>query len=412
MGGFAVGRGMTDFVILTHLLLITLTPWLLCVCAAVVQLTVQRRLQRSPMERLDRTAKRWLEDTLPHWAPETTLLVHDEGIDGYYPAASCISLTHETAASLHPLQRVIAAHELGHAMTCRRLGAHAWTLALARLIAPPLSIAFTGTLLAGALLHASWLLSLSGVLAVLAVGVHLVIVLDEATASRQALTVLRRSAFMRPYLAGARLALGSALSVYGAALLGRMILVACWPAILSVAYAGLPPTAAVVPNVPAVWLLVFLLPLLSLHAAWVLRQIWRPEPIQSGFRLAMNAQRDGQWDFSSGFGVLLLVIGLYDHATGPLFEAAIALATLVALPAGAAVLQLGIIGPFWMLSRFLSPRPVKPSWMGYVSLQAQREPLALMALYSEPPWYLRASWILRLCYVPLIAHLCWTLLMG
>jgi hypothetical protein len=210
----------------------------------------------------------------------------------------------------------------------------------------------------------------------------------------------------------ARWAQLSGFSVYAARTLGALVVVAGWPLISwQVLGSGFAP--AEVASTVGIWLLVTMLPVFALHASWVLLQVFRPQPIRSAFRLGQLALREGQWESAMGLATLFLIVALHDVTGDPIMVASVALAAIPTVAPAGQLAMLTVVVPVGLALTPLRPvmRPKRPFWLKarYVTPD---DPRSLMALYSRPPWYLRALWLTRIAYLPMVAVLVCHLLGG
>jgi hypothetical protein len=155
-----------------------------------------------------------------------------------------------------------------------------------------------------------------------------------------------------------------------------------------------------------VWLLIVLVPMLALRAAHVLHQVLAPEPVQTDFRLFTVMHREARWEFLTGMGVLVIVGLLHDHASGMFFALSVVLATTTAIgPVAGLVRALVLLPMLLVMHRFAGQGELRGDDRFFPEARPDQGAPALMALYSDPPWYLRVSWLAHLAYLPLLAAL-------
>src|SRR5690606_34695499 len=111
-----------------------------------------------------------------------------------------------------------------------------------------------------------------------------------------------------------------------------------------------------------------------------------------------------QWELLGGLGVLALIGALYDHAGGALFAVAVTLAATVALgPVASVGRALGLLPLLWWLRR--RGRDPEEDRALFPEARPDGAAPALLALYGDPPWYVRASWLTHLAWIPMVALL-------
>lgn len=389
-------------------------PWMAALAAPFLLSSgaLLRQQVREPRRRrggLPIPAEQWLRDRIAALGVDVSVQVHRmEGLDAYWPGVGTIGLCDRTAGGRGVHHWSVAAHELGHALNERAHPLMPHLLPGARLVSDVCWRLFGAALVTGALLGLDELLVV-GLIALLgAIGAGAVVLWDEATASRRGVTLLSEDPRLSP--AGLREAedgMADALAVYGADLVGRLVVLLMWPALWQRVQGSGPVEVVAEPWAPGVWLLVVVAPVLALRAVHVLLQVVRPEPVGSEFRLFTVMQTEAQWELLGGLGVLALIGSLYDHAGGAAFAVAVTLAATVALgPVASVGRALGLLPLLWWLrrrGREDDDRALFPE------ARPDGAPPALLALYGDPPWYVRASWLTHLAWIPmvtlLLAHL-------
>lgn len=349
----------------------------------------------------------WLEQEVRRRGLSVEVEVHGrDGMDAYVPGVGRIGLSHRTWGGCRPGDWAIAAHELGHALN---MGLHpvvAQILPTARLLQHHLWRAFCAALCAGALLRDPALVPIALALLIAAATASLVVLVDEVGASVQGLRLLRADPRIRGEdLRVVRGSMVSAGSVYALQWLGQLVVLGGWSGIASIVPEVIP-APAFEPSPLALTLFVLLVPMLLLRAAHVLLQVLSPEPVTTDFRLFTVMHRDGQWEFMAGIGVMVLVVGLHPLLEDPLGAAVLVLATMNAIgPVGGLLSGLTLF-PLAMLLRrwFPTPHPDDDGLFPAPAMPDEGAP-ALMALYTNPPWYLRMGWLAHLAYLPLLGLL-------
>jgi len=371
---------------------------------------VRERREEGP--ELNEPAGRWLKETVARRGDRVRVEVHPHsGMDAYFPGTGAIGLSRRTYGSHGAVAYAVAAHEHGHALNM------AWSETASRWLADLLPTArlartfafraFAAGLIGGALFSEVWLLVFAAGMQVLSLAAGLVILVDEAMASRRGLELLKQDRFVpRAALPVARRSMRGAFSVYASAVGAELLVLLAMPWLADAALAASPAVGGPVVWAPAVWAFIVFVPLLALRAAHVLHRVLRPEPVQSDFRLFTVMHRESQWEFLAGACVLMLVGGLHGAGDGALFQLSTVLATSTAVgPVGALVRALFLVP---VVLGLLWAGVLKESDDDVVVLPEARDAdaaPALMALYSDPPWYLRVSWVTHVAYLPLLVLL-------
>ena len=274
---------------------------------------------------------------------------------------------------------------------------------MARLCTEAAWRAFTAALLVGALFGSAWVLDIAWLGAVLTVLAGGIVLADEGAASWRAWKILHADLSVPTgELDRSIRHLKDAFSLYAALWIGQVLVLLAWPLIHSSAVAGNGVTLTGVVSAPAMWLLFLLMPFLVLRTAQVVSQIWRPEPVGSEFRLFTVMQREAQWEFLTGFSILIIAAALYDHAAGPVFVLSLILAVMTAIGPLSAVGRALVLFPILLALRRLTRREQADDEALFPETRPEGAAPALMALYNNPPWYLRVSWVANLAYLPLV----------
>ncbi len=386
------------------LLIACALPFLLGLVAVVQQ---QRLNHRRRGAWLPEAAGPWLEQQIRRLHLPVRVEVHPrDGLDAYWPSVGAIGLSERTWGGCRPGDWAIAAHELGHAMNMASHPLVAQMLPTARLAQALAWRAFAAALLSAVLLDEPLLLPLALGFLGLSVVVSSVVCLDEASASwRGYHLLLGDKRFRREARDVARESMIGAGSVYGLGLLGQIAVLAAWSPLARLAVSGSRATPGE-PTVAAIWLTVVLVPLLLLRAAHVLTQVLAPEPVTTDFRLFTVMHREGQWEFLTGIGVLIVAVGLHSLVDGPLDALAMVLGTTTAIGPVGGLARALVLFPLLLLARRWLERQEEDDDAFFPSVACPDEAApALMALYSDPPWYLRVSWLAHLAYLPLLGVL-------
>ncbi|HHO54252.1 MAG TPA: hypothetical protein ENK18_26120 [Deltaproteobacteria bacterium] len=372
----------------------------------------QRTQDRRSGSTLPLAAGPWLEARIQELGLSVDVEVHPrDGLDAYWPSVGAIGLSERTWGGCRPGQWTIAAHELGHALNMASSPLIAELLPMARLAQGQLWRAFAAALLCSALLQEPALLPLALALLLGSATVTAVVCLDEASASRHGYRMLREDERMSEAdLELARRSMLGAGTIYGLGLVGQLAVLACWGPLASWVSAA-PPADPGPIGAGVLWLTLALIPILVLRAAHVLLQVMSPEPVTTDFRLFTVMHREGQWEFLTGMGVLILVMSLHPLIVSPLGALALVLGTMTAIgPVGGLGRALILFPLLLLVHRWLErPEEEDDAFFPPATLPDESAP-ALMALYTDPPWYLRVSWLAHLAYLPLLGLLIFRLL--
>lgn len=340
----------------------------------------------------------WLEGLIGRTGIRVRLDVQPDGTpDAYWPESGTIGLSARTWGGCRATHWAIAAHELGHASNAvhpvaRRVlpamrFASAWGW---RLFAAAALVAALGTL--EALPYALVALVVSAVAGGVVAG-------EEALASVRALAWVEADPRVRGEArAVARAATVGAGSAYALAALGQLAVLACWPAVARLA-SGIP----AIPRVPpdwALWWWLLLLPFLALRTLHGLRQVVRPEPVDGDLALASVVHRESVLELLTGVGVTVLVAGVHRAGSGEVWALCLVVALAAAIGPVAGLLRLVVVLPaLGLVGRERRDTAFLPLGRGHGA------PPAVMALWSDPPWYVRAGWVGSLGYLPLLVAL-------
>lgn len=363
---------------------------------------------RRPGPSLPEAAGPWLEALLRRSrSPVTVEVVPAEAPDAYWPNVGTIGISERTFAGTRPKDWAVAAHELGHA---HNLAAHPWMPWL-----------LPGTRLWSAL---GWRLCVAGLLAAalfgepIAANVALVALItsvlatavvcaDEIAASRRALRWIGLDPRVSTEARGrSRDAMMTAAAAYVLGGVGQLLILGAWPVLVErvLGEVGLPRT----PSDLGIWLVIAVTPVVALRAGLVSYQVLVPEPVPSELDLWAILAREAKWETVCAVGVLSMVLALHGAVTGPAVAVASAVAGSVAL--GPVV---GLVAGLSMLPLVVARRVrgARPERIVYLRRARDDVPEAMLAMWANPPWYLRVAWLMPLAYLPLVSilafHLAW-----
>jgi hypothetical protein len=233
-----------------------------------------------------------------------------------------------------------------------------------------------------------------------------VVCADEIAASRRALRWIGLDPRVSPEARGrSRDAMLAAASAYVLGGVGQLLILFAWPLLADrvLGEVGLPRS----PSDLGIWLVIAVTPVVALRAGLVSYQVLVPEPVPSELDLWAILAREAKWETVCAVGVLAMVIALHGAITGPAVAIAAALATTVALGPvlglSAAVLML----PMVVAQRVRGVRPAER--VVYLRRARDDVPEAMLAMWADPPWYLRVAWLMPLAYLPLVSILAFRL---
>ena len=350
----------------------------------------------------------WLEERVRALRVGVQVQVHArEGLDAYIPGVATIGLSERTWGGCRPGDWAIAAHELGHAQNMSLHPFVAHLLPSARLGQALLWRGFCAALVCAVLVHEPVLVPLTWSLLVASVAVSSIVCIDELGASWHGHRLLASDQRVRPKdLQIVRASMQSAASVYLLGLLGQVAVLVSWPLLSDLIPPMASAAAAFEPGAAVLWLTVVLIPVLLLRAAHVMLQVAFPEPVTTDFRLFTVMHREGQWEFLTGIGVMFLVVALHPLLPGVGGALALVLATTTAVGPVGGLLATLVIFPVLLIGRRWFESDDRDEEVFFAPPAAPDEAApALMALYTDPPWYLRVGWLAHLSYLPLLALL-------
>ncbi|MEZ4236409.1 MAG: zinc metallopeptidase [Myxococcota bacterium] len=353
---------------------------------------------RRPSAPLPEAAGPWIERVIAaRGLPLQVEVVPADSPDAYWPNADTIALGEATYGGRRPKDWAVAAHELGHALNVAvhpamtavlpgaRLGSTlGWRLCIAGLIAASLFDEPVAVWIAGLALLAS-------------VACTAAVCADEVGASRHAARIIGADdRVARPGLRRAVSAMRAAASAYLLGAVGQLLVLGAFP-LLAWAVIDVP-RAPKSPSDLGFTLVLAVTPIVLLRAALALVQAVRPEPVPSELDLWDLLGREARWESLCAVGVVGVVAAMHPAVGGPAAAVATALAVSVALGPvqglGAALVSL----PLVVWRRFQA----RPARVDYLKPARDDVPAAMIAMWADPPWYLRVSWLMPLAYLPLV----------
>jgi Zn-dependent membrane protease YugP len=350
-----------------------------------------------PADPMPRPAGPWIEEQIRVGRSGFTVeLVPARMPDAYLPATATLALSEATYSGTSPRDWAVAAHELGHADLARRppLGA---LLPAARLVS-----ALAWRLVIGALAIGLWLgepvLATLGYWALaLSLATGAVVCAEEVAASGFAWRLLRADPTVTRAARGrARDAMVAAAGAYALGWLGRLVILLAWEPIRAIVFSD-PDLGARTYGHLGTWLVLVTFPVVLIRAGLAVAQVVRPERIPSELDLWALLQRDSLWESLAAACVVASLLAVHASLEGPALGVAAAVAAAAALGQIQAVIVAALMIPAVVAERFLVRRaPVRYRWRARDDI-----PQAMVAMFSDPPWYLRAMWLLPLGYVPL-----------
>lgn len=354
---------------------------------------------RRPTPSLPRPAGPWIEEQIgAHGWSVAVEIVPAHAPDAFLPATATLALSEATYGGSRPRDYAVAAHELGHASIAARPLLR-WLLPGARLVSALAWRLFVGALAISLWLD-EWVLEPLAFGALAASVVATVIVCgDEIVASRQARRWLAADPTVSDLaLRRATSAMRAAGSAYVLGLVGRAALLAVWPALWA-ALAGADAGGVRALGHLGTWLVLVTLPVVLIRAGLAVAQVVRPEPVPSELDLWALLQRDSLWESFAASCVVASLVVTHASLAGPGLAIAAAVAAASALGQVQTLLAAIVLVPGLVLQRFWRRRPApRYAWRARDDV-----PQAMIAMFSDPPWYLRALWLLPLGYLPLAA---------
>jgi Zn-dependent membrane protease YugP len=383
-------------------------PWLVFLVTVTLpaMLTTLGLLQgrwssQRPYPSLPSPAGPWIEDHIRRrGVPVAVEIVPAGSPDAYLPATATLALSEATYAGTSPRDYAVAAHELGHAGLAV-LPVLRWLFPAARLVSALAWRLFVGATVIGLWVGEPAVADLALWALVTSVLAAALVCADEIGAS----TLARRWLSVDPQvsawaLARATDALLSAGGAYVLGWLGRVIVLAGWNPLREVLFAGVGGPIKGMGHL-GTWLVLLLLPIVAIRAGLALAQVVRPERLPSQLDLWALVQRDSLWESLAASCVVATLVVLQASLQGPVLAMAAALATASALGQVQALVLAMVAIPAMLMARTFRRRPS----MRYRWRARDDVPQAMVAMFSDPPWYLRILWLLPLGYVPLAALL-------
>jgi Zn-dependent membrane protease YugP len=379
------------------LLLVALVPALLTACGLALLALESRR----PALPLPEPAGPWIERVVARTGlPLQVEVVPAETPDAYWPNAATLGLSEATYGGRRPKDWAVAAHELGHALNV------AWHPAMAALLPGARLGSVLGWrlcvagLIAAALFGEPIALTVAALALVASVACTAVVCADEVAASLHAARLIRADPVGKAGLGRASAAMGAAASAYLLGAVGQVLVLLAFPWLAQAILAE--PMAVKVPSDLGFTLVMAVTPIVCVRTALAMWQAVRPEPVPSELDLWDLLGREARWESVCAIGIVGAVASMYPAVGGPAAAVATALAVSVAIGPvqglGAALIALPVV----VLRRF-TVRPTAPA--RYLKRARDDVPAAMVAMWSDPPWYLRATWLMPLAYLPLVAIL-------
>jgi hypothetical protein len=157
-----------------------------------------------------------------------------------------------------------------------------------------------------------------------------------------------------------------------------------------------------VPSDLGIWLLLAVTPIVALRAGLASWQALAPEPVPSELDLWAILSREAKWEAVCAVGVVAMVLALHGAVGGPAVAVAVALAATVATGP-----VLGLVGALVALPVVVARRLRRRRPERFPVLRRARDdvPEAMLAMWTDPPWYLRVAWLMPLGYLPLVSIL-------
>lgn len=349
---------------------------------------------QDPSPELDVEAGEWLRRKAAEIEPGLTVeAASGLGADAYWPGLDRITLTASTSRGRGGLQRTIAAHELGHAHHVRRSTTLEHLLPGARLLHQWGWQLFGASVVVTLLLEHGSAMWFMGLGIAVSVGAGAIVLMDEAMASTRALE------WLEPEVRGAPVHLMWAFALYAIRWVGQMgvLLTMAWWLPLS-----LDPSPA--SSLSGLWSLAFIGPILILRAVQVGVRVFRPTRVDSDFRMGHELMLERHWSTLAGWAAAWLVCSVNDQGSGLLFAGLLCLATMVAMGPIADMGRAWVLLPILLIIDALKTHAPRQSQPGFSAPSGERNS-AMAALWSTPPWTLRASWAMGLGWVPLVTWL-------
>lgn len=390
-------------------------PWLTWIlvtfapaAATAVGLGLCRLDARRPHPPMPAPAGPWIEATIRSLGlPLTVDVVPAEAPDAYWPNVRTLTLSERTWGGTAPRDWAIASHELGHAQLLHTHAALPWVAPAVRLTAGLAWRGFLGVTFAAVLLAEPSVLDVAWALLAVSVAAGFGVLADEAAASRRAWHTIRADA--RVAASGARRAASAMWAAGGAYALGvlaQLGVLAAWPWV-SAALGQVEAGPVKHPSHLAIWLVIAATPVVAVRAALALYQVVLPIAVPTDLDLWAVLQRDSQWEWATATTSVAMAIALAPALDGPTTALAVGAALMAAMGAFHALVLAAVTLPGVVWRRFTGePRPPQ-----YLRRARDDVPQAMMATWSDPPWYLRVAWLIPLGYVPLVV-LVSTLLLG
>jgi Zn-dependent membrane protease YugP len=328
-------------------------------------------------------------------------IVPAESPDAYWPNAATMGISEATYGGTRPKDWAVVAHELGHAETLAKSPLLLWLLPAARLMATlGWRFAIAG-LLTAMLFHEPAAVWFALFMLVPSVAASFVVCADEIAASVHGWSFVASDPRVTPEgRARAGSAMAAAASAYLLGALGQLVVLALWPSIVGLAIGD--PGHLKPPSHLGMWLVLAGTPVVAVRVALAIRQAVAPEPVPSELDLWALLAREAKWESCAAVGVLAMVLGMHAAVAGPFTAVASALGLAVALGPVHGLLLALLALPVVVVQRI---RGVERRRVRYLRPARDDVPQAMLAMWADPPWYLRAVWLLPLAYLPIVVVL-------
>ena len=379
-------------------LLVALVPALLT-AAGLAALHVETRRPAPP---LPEPAGPWIERLIARRGlPVGVEVVTADTPDAFWPNTATLGLSEQTYGGRRPKDWAVAAHELGHALNLAWHPAMAAVLPGARLGSVLSWRLCVAGLIAAALFAEPAAVAVAGVALVVAVACSAVVCADEIGASVRAAGLIAADAAGAAGHGRAVAAMGAAGSAYLLGAAGQVLVLLAFPAIAAALLGE--PSIVKDPSDLGFTLVLAVTPIVCVRTALAVWQTVRPEPVPSELDLWDLLAREARWESVCAVGVVGTVAAMHPAVSGPVVAVATALAVAVALGPvqglSAALVALPVV-----VARRFAP-PVRGAPVRYLKRARDDVPAAMIAMWSDPPWYLRATWLMPLAYLPLVVIL-------
>lgn len=354
---------------------------------------------RRPARALPEPAGPWIERLIASMGLRVAVeVVPADSPDAYWPEAATIGVSEATYGGTRPKDWAVVAHELGHAENLAMSPVLPWLLPLARLtstLAWRLSVA---GLLAASLFAEPVVAFLALASLVVSVAASLVVCADEVMASVHGYRLVSSDNRLgREPLSRAKSAMMAAASAYLLGALGQVFVLMLWPSVVS-EMVGAPGHLKPASDL-ALWLVLIGAPVVAIRVLLSLRQAIAPEPVPSELDLWALLALEARWESAAAALVFAMVLGAHAAVGGPAVAAAAALGLAAALGPMYGLVIGVLMVPVVVARRVLG---VEQRRVRYLRPARDDIPQAMLAMWADPPWYLRALWLMPLAYLPVV----------